>query len=56
MLRTGAVGFVFALLFLGSGSIWLPIVFHALFDIVQGVQIREIVRDRPVLAPQRVAG
>ena len=44
MLRTGLMGLLFAGLFVASGSIWLPMLFHALFDIVQGVQIRELFR------------
>jgi membrane protease YdiL (CAAX protease family) len=45
MLRTGLIGLLFAILFVASGSIWLPMLFHALFDIVQGVQIRELYRE-----------
>ena len=45
MLRTGAVGLAFAALYIASGSIWLPIVLHALFDILQGWQIRQLYRD-----------
>jgi membrane protease YdiL (CAAX protease family) len=40
------MGLLFAGLFVASGSIWLPMLFHALFDIVQGVQIRELYRER----------
>lgn len=46
MLRTGAIGLLFAVLFLASGSIWLPMLFHALFDVLQGEQIRELFRER----------
>ena len=42
VLRTGGIGLLLACAYVGSGSIWLPIVFHALFDVVQGVQIREL--------------
>lgn len=45
MLRTGLIGLLFAILFVASGSLWLPMLFHALFDIVQGVQIRELFRE-----------
>jgi membrane protease YdiL (CAAX protease family) len=45
MLRTGLIGLLFAVLFVASGSIWLPMLLHALFDIVQGVQIRELFRE-----------
>lgn len=46
VLRTGGIGLLLACAYVGSGSIWLPIVFHALFDVVQGVQIRELFRSR----------
>lgn len=55
MLRTGAIGLIFALLFVASGSIWLPMLFHALFDMVMGVQLRELFRERGP-APQATAG
>lgn len=55
MLRTGALGLVFALMFLASGSIWVPIVLHVLVDVVQGVQIRELYRDAPGVAGARAA-
>lgn len=48
MLRTGVMGLVFAVLFVASGSIWLPMLFHALFDVVQGVQIRALFQAREV--------
>lgn len=43
-LRTGAVGLVFAVLYVVTGSIWLPIVGHALFDILQGRIVFELLR------------
>ena len=52
MLRTGAMGLLFAGVFVASGSVWLPMLFHALFDIVQGVQIRELFREPEDLEPQ----
>ncbi|MDJ0916507.1 MAG: CPBP family intramembrane metalloprotease [Woeseiaceae bacterium] len=45
MLRTGLAGIALGVLFVISGSIWLPIVAHALLDWLQGRQIREIYRD-----------
>jgi membrane protease YdiL (CAAX protease family) len=42
--RTGLVGLVFAVLYVVSGSIWLPIVGHAIFDILQGRMILELLR------------
>ncbi len=56
MLRTGLMGLLFAGLFVASGSIWLPMLFHALFDIVQGVQIRELFRDPPSREPAAAGG
>ena len=41
-LRTGLVGLVFAILYVMSGSIWLPIIGHAVFDILQGKMIHEM--------------
>lgn len=45
VVRTGLVGLVFALLYVGTGSIWLPIVAHALLDILQGAALYEIFRE-----------
>jgi membrane protease YdiL (CAAX protease family) len=47
-IRTGLLGLMLALLYLGSGSIWLPILAHALIDILQGATIRELLRGMPV--------
>ena len=44
-MRTGLVGLAFGVLFVVSGSIWLPIVGHILVDVLQGRQLREIYRD-----------
>ena len=41
-IRTGLVGLAAALLYVVSGSIWLPIVGHALLDILQGKMLVEI--------------
>ena len=43
-LRTGLVGLAFGALYVVSGSIWLPIVAHALLDVLQGAAIHEILR------------
>lgn len=45
MLKTGVVGLSMAVLYVITGSIWLPIVAHALFDILQGKTITEILRN-----------
>ena len=41
-LRTGLVGLAFGALYVVTGSIWLPIVAHALLDVLQGAAIQEI--------------
>ncbi len=43
-LRTGALGLGFAVLFVASGSLWLPMAAHALLDIIQGRMMLEIQR------------
>jgi membrane protease YdiL (CAAX protease family) len=45
--RTGLIGLAFALLYVFTGSIWLPIVGHILFDMLQGRIIRDVVRGMP---------
>ncbi len=45
VLRVVLIGLVFGALYIVSGSIWLPIVAHALLDILQGAAIHEILRD-----------
>ncbi len=46
-LRAGAVGLVLAVLFVVSGSLWVPIAAHILLDVLQGVMIREVYRPGP---------
>lgn len=46
-IRTGVAGLVFAVLYVFTGSIWLPIIGHALVDILQGKMVYEILRDAP---------
>lgn len=45
MFRTGLIGLGFGAFYVFTGSIWLPIVAHALLDILQGKAIVEILRD-----------
>jgi membrane protease YdiL (CAAX protease family) len=45
-IKTGLVGLAFALLYVGTGSIWLPIIAHILLDIIQGAAILEAIRKR----------
>lgn len=44
--RAGLVGLAFAILYVGTGSIWLPIVAHAALDILQGAALYELLRKR----------
>ena len=44
--RAGLVGLAFAIFYVGTGSIWLPILAHALLDILQGVTLYELFRAR----------
>lgn len=44
MLRVFALGVVFAVLYVASGSIWVPILLHALVDILQGAALLQILR------------
>ena len=44
MLKTGVIGLSMAVLYVVTGSIWLPIVAHALLDILQGKTISELLR------------
>lgn len=49
-IRTGLVGLGFAVLYVISGSIWLPIIGHALLDILQGAMVVELFR-KPMTRP-----
>ncbi len=42
VIKIVGVGIGFALLFLLSGSLWLPIIMHALLDLIQGIMIRRM--------------
>ena len=43
-LRCGLVGLVFAVFYVVTGSIWLPIIAHAILDILQGAALFELLR------------
>lgn len=47
IVRTGLIGLSFALLYVLTGSIWLPIVGHIIFDMLQGRIIRDVIRGMP---------
>ena len=52
-LRCGLVGLAFAVFYVVTGSIWLPIIAHATLDILQGATIVEILRkDGDTAEPQ----
>jgi hypothetical protein len=54
-LRTGLIGLAFGALYVITGSIWLPIIAHALLDLLQGAAIQEILKkDDDHLEPQPV--
>jgi membrane protease YdiL (CAAX protease family) len=46
ILRTGAVGLVMALLAVGTGTLWVPIVLHAVIDVFQGRVLSAIVSSK----------
>ena len=43
-LRCGLIGLVFAIFYIVTGSIWLPIIAHAVLDILQGMMLFELFR------------
>lgn len=45
VLRTGLAGLAFAGLYVMTGSIWLPILGHALLDVLQGGMIAQLFRE-----------
>jgi len=52
-LRCGLIGLAFGILYVVTGSIWLPIVAHVLLDVLQGAAIHEILRKNDdVLEPE----
>ena len=52
-LRCGLIGLVFAVFYVITGSIWLPIIAHATFDILQGAAVVEVLRkDGDAAEPQ----
>lgn len=49
--KTALVGAAFAALFVLSGSLWLPMLLHALVDILQGQAVYRLFRDSGQTAP-----
>jgi len=54
-LRCGLIGLVFAVFYIVTGSIWLPIIGHAILDILQGMSITEILRKDSISAEPQPA-
>jgi membrane protease YdiL (CAAX protease family) len=54
-LRCGLIGLVFAVFYIVTGSIWLPIIGHAILDILQGMSVTEILRKDSVTAEPQSA-
>ncbi len=54
-LRCGLIGLVFAVFYIVTGSIWLPIIGHAILDIPQGMSVTEILRKDSVTAEPQSA-
>lgn len=46
IVRVTLIGAVFGAIYVYTGSIWLPIIGHALLDILQGAAVLEILRDQ----------
>lgn len=44
--RVFGIGLVFGVFYPLTGSIWLPMLGHALFDMLQGLMVLELLRDR----------
>jgi membrane protease YdiL (CAAX protease family) len=47
ILRVSLVGLGFGILYVVSGSIWLPIIAHVLADVIQGAMIFDLLQKRP---------
>jgi membrane protease YdiL (CAAX protease family) len=53
-LRCGLIGLAFGIFYVVTGSIWLPIIAHVLFDVLQGAALLEVLRkDDDALEPQQ---
>jgi membrane protease YdiL (CAAX protease family) len=44
MVRVFLIGLAFGIFYVVTGSIWLPMLAHAILDIVQGASIKEVLR------------
>jgi len=52
MVRVFLIGLAFGLFYVLTGSIWLPILAHAIFDVLQGATIMEMLRRNDDMEPQ----
>lgn len=50
--KTGGLGLVLAMIYVGTGTIWIPVIIHALIDILQMATARELFR--PVSEPEAI--
>lgn len=55
-MRAGSIGLGFAIFYVLTGSIWLPILAHIALDILQGLTFLEMVRDDDGAAADPVIG
>ena len=46
------IGLAFGILYVATGSIWLPILAHAILDILQGASIVEVLRPNDRTDPE----
>jgi len=46
------IGIAFGILYVATGSIWLPILAHAIFDVLQGASIVEVLRQHKGPEPE----
>ena len=51
-LRCGLLGLALAVFYVGTGSIWLPVVAHILLDALQGGMLRELFRRNETPTPE----
>jgi membrane protease YdiL (CAAX protease family) len=52
VVRVTGIGIAFGIFYVLTGSIWLPILAHAIFDVLQGASIMEMLRRNDDLEPQ----
>ena len=55
-LRCGLIGLAFAVFYIVTGSIWLPIIAHVVLDILQGMMLFELFRKNGSDSTRQLAG